>query len=350
MMILTNNDFIGMADVLGCPVIGPEKHLDGIVKKIGMVPSLPATILVSGDGLGRTASSLSKDHNVYGLSQWTDAINMSIYLKIELALRLSMKIPEYKICTNQEEMDDVCANGWDQITKTVAFKRHDGLPLCVEAFYNNGKFRNYFIRVGANRLLYGNVGPLVHNPLTTTFSMPSPKMKPWFLRLADIIARESSEYKGPVELSGIIHGDVCVFKDIRFGYDFDYELAKMRLCSESQNPIRSSIILGEGKIPKGYASTVRMYDIRQEGLRLGKIVNAHVGWVHPLHCKFDMGTFISTGDTPFVVVGVGDKIVTSFTNAFGIIRGIKIQELCYRSDGGKYATEWWKASKTAGIL
>jgi hypothetical protein len=342
MIILTNNEFSAVSRVIDCPVLSQDTHLHGLVTKVGIMPTIPETVFVSGSGLGSSASSLSNTHQVYGLSSWTDLINTHLNRKLQLAVKLGMLIPNFKICSDQMEFDTLCATGqWETLTKNILFKKTHGLSLCVEAFYHKGEFKNYFVKVKGTRLLYGNVGPIVKNPITTTFSMPNPKLVPWFEKLSKIMLLESPEYRGPVTISGIIFGDKCTFKDIVFGYDADTELAKIALCGKT-------ILVGECKVPKGYASTVRLYDIRKEKLRLGSEIPEYV---HPAQCIRDEdGNLVSSGETPFIVVGLGDKIVTSFDNAYEIVRKVKVQELCYRPDGGTYAVEWWKKSKAAGLL
>lgn len=341
MKILTNDDMIGMAQVLNEPAITSLPHLDGLIEKHGTMQPENDTIIVSGSGLGRVADSLSRKNFVYGLTEWSDEINQSLAKKIALAHELGMEIPEHKMCDTPLEMDDLCANGYYAISKNVALKRTHGLSITVEAFYNFGKFKNYFIRVCGDRLLYGNVGPMVRNPLTITFSMPNASLKPWFEKLAKIISDKSHNYKGPVTITGIVFDDKCIYQDIQFGYDYDYELAKYALCGDKS-------ITGEAKVPKGYAATIRMYDIKKESLRL----RGSGRWLFPLHCSAspEEHSIISTGESPIVVVGIGDKIVTAYTNAYEELKKIKTQELCYRPDGGRYALDWWKKAKAAGIL
>ena len=341
MKILTNNDMIGMAQVLDVPAVTSLPHLEGLIEKSGSTFTENDTIIVSGSGLGAAADSLSRKNVVYGLTEWADEINQSIAKKITLAVMLGMEIPDYRIVDTMQEMDDLCANGYYPISKNVAIKRTHGLSITVEAFYNYGKFSNYFIRVSGDRLLYGNVGPMVPNALTCTFSMPNAALKPWFQKLAGIISERSPNYKGPVTITGHVFKDSCIYQDIHFGYNYDYELAKHCLCGLGS-------ITNEAKIPKGYATTIRLYDIREEGLRLrgsGK-------YLFPLHCSADSEkqSIVSTGETPIVAVGLGEKIVTAYNNAYEEIKKVKTQELCYRPDGGRYAVEWWKKAKQAGIL
>lgn len=330
-----------MAQVLDVPAITSLPHLEGLIEKSGSAFPENDTIIVSGTGLGAAADSLSRKNAVYGLSEWADEINQSMAKKIALALSLGMEIPDYKVVGTLQEMDDICANGYYAISSNVALKRTHGLSITVEAFYNYGKFSNYFIRVSGDRLLYGNVGPMVPRALTCTFSMPNAALKPWFEKLASIISEKSHSYKGPVAITGLVFKESCIFQNIHFGYEYDYELAKYCLCGPGS-------ITNEAKVPKGYATTIRMYDIREEGLR----IRGSGKYLFPLHCSADTAqqSIVSTGETPLLAVGLGDKIVTAYNNAYEEIKKVKTQELCYRPDGGRYAVEWWKKAKQAGIL
>lgn len=342
MKIVTNNDFIGMAQVLGVPAATKSPHLEGLISKTGVYESSEGPVIFSGDGFGEVADSIKKKGGtVYGLTAWTDNINTDLKARIKLATAIGMKIPEFKVASSIGEMDDLCASGWVALTKTIALKRTHGLSLTVEAFYKFGKFRNYFVKLTGDRLLYGNVGPMVPNALTCIFSMPNPALKKWFIKLAEVLYEQDHSYLGPVTMSGIVFGDECIFEDIKFGYDYDFELAKNVLCGPA-------IIVGEGPVPKGYASTIRMYDIDRGGLR----IKGSGKYIYPLHCCENRQdhTIISSGFTPVVVVGVGDKIGTSYANAYEELSKIKTQELCYRSDGGRYAVEWWKKAKAARLI
>lgn len=345
MVVIANNYGIGLGPCLECGMVikgqNPNKALDGIIDPPQITDNI---LLFAGVGLGEEATKISAECTVYGASKWTDEINSDLEKRIRLSYEIGMSIPAYKKFQFPEERDLYCLDNpfWVPIYKTLAIKTDRGIPLCTEAFYENGVFKNYMVKVYGNRLLKGNKGCQAESAMTVTFTQPNPVNKPLFLELAKQIQKNAPEYRGPVTIE-TISTDKHWYHDLKFGYDFDHEYGKMALYGKE-------VVFGKGNYCKGFVVTVRLYDIRKEGLYLDRVVDIDRKYLVPIECKMEDGRLRSCGEVPLVAIGMGTTIKQAFENCYEWITKIGVRDLCYRSDGEKYAVDWWRRAKGVKII
>ncbi len=342
MVVVSNNAGVGLAQVIGCTLCSPIPVLEGIYKREGTLPDGTDPVIFCGSGFGKIATGLSSKRPVYGSCDWTEKVNTYPELGFELALKMGMVLPEYKISQDPEIQHSLDTSQiWEKLTQSVYIKKTSGRPLTVEAFYEHGRVKNFFVKIQEDRLLYNNVGASVGAALTTIFSMPNTKLKPMFYSLCKELAIECPEYRGIITLSAIIFDDKTMFKSIRFGYDPYAEIAKIMMCGKQ-------IITGAGNIPLGYASSVGLYDIRSEGLRVDKINSEK--YCIPLNVNATEAGIFSGGEDVAVCIGLGSTIKESFENAYEIVKRVQTKDICYRSDGGDYAITLWKFMQKNGYM
>ena len=334
MIVVSNNTGVGLAQVIGCKLSTPNNTLNGIADNIGTIPDGTDPIIFVGKGFGKIATGMSSRRPVYGSADWTDKVNEYPELGMELALKMGMKLPEYKVVSDPDAQHRYDTNlQWDKLTKSCYIKKTTGRPLTVEGFYDGQRFRNFFVKIAEDRLLHNNVGANVGCALSTLFSMPNTKLKPMFALLAQELAIECPEYRGVVTISAVIFDNKIMFRYVRFGYDPHAEISKVFLCGKP-------VITGAGNIPLGFASTVSLYDIRKEGLRVDRIASEK--YCIPIMVNMTDDGIITSGEETAVCAGLGTTIKESFENAYQIVKKVQVKDLCYRADGGTYALSVWK--------
>lgn len=342
MVIVSNDTGIGLALAIGCKLCTPLKVLDGIVENIGTIPDSSEPVIFSGTGFGRIATGMSSRRPVYGAAEWADKVNEFPDIGFELALKMGMTLPEFKIASTPEMRHKYDSDPqYENITTSVYMKKIGGRPLTVEAFYDGTKFKNYFVKITEDRLLFNNVGAFVGDALTTVFSMPNTKLKPMFKKLAEELAMECPEYRGIVTISALVFEDKVLLRYVRFGYDTAAEIAKIALCGRT-------IVTGSAEIPTGFASVVSLYDIRKEGLRVDRITSDK--YCIPLMVNKTAEGIFTCGEEVAMCIGMGVTIKDSFANAYEVIKKVQTKDLCYRPDGGDYAITWWKFSQKTGQM
>lgn len=336
MQIVSNNEGRGLAVMLGATLISSDSFLDGIATKRGVIDP-EESILFAGTGYGQIATTLSSKRPVFGASVWTDKINDYPDRMFELAADIGMRFPKFHIVDGVEAL----SGAYEQVSSRVYIKKEGGIRLSVEAFYSDGTFKSFFAKYHGDRILYNNEGPKVGRTTCLVFSQPKTALKKYFDRLAPKIALDAPEYRGPVTIEARISGDDVCCRSIRFGYDFDFEYAKVMLCGKE-------ILTGKAKPPTGYGSTIRLCDIRGEGIEAGKVTGDK--YCVPVGVIAEDGVVTSCGETVAVCVGIGDTIKSSFENCGEVVRRVKSIDMCYRPDGGQAALHWWKEAKKEGIL
>ena len=337
MQITSNNEGRGLAALLGATLITTTPELDVIVQKRGVIDPDEAVIF-AGPGYGEIASTIASRRPVFGASAWTDKVNAYPDRMFELAANAGMRYPKFHVIDG----DEALSGAYEQVSSRVYIKKEGGIRLSVEAFFADGTFRLFFAKYHGDRILFNNEGPRVGRSTCLVFSQPNTILKKYFERLAPIISLEAPEYRGPVTIEARVSGtDVCCHS-IRFGYDFDFEYAKVFLCGKE-------ILTGKVKtLPTGFGSTIRLCDIRQEGFDAGKVVDKYC---IPVGIRQDDdGRFVTCAETVAICVGVGAKIKDSFDNCLEVVRRVKTADMCYRPDGGQAALHWWKEAQKEGIL
>lgn len=335
MQIVSNSEGRGLAFLLGATLVSNEAALDGIVKKSGVIDPDEA-VLFAGDGFGAVASSVAAKRPVFGASAWTDRINEYPDRMFELAANAGMVLPRFRITDGEEAL----SGEYEKISHRVYIQKKGGIRLSVEAFYADGQFRHYFAKYHGDRIMYDNTGPVVGRSTCLIFSQPNTALKKYFERIAPILALEAPEYRGPVTIEARISDEVSV-RSIRFGYDFDFEYAKIALCGKE-------VLTGKVKPPLGFGSTIRLCDIRNDGIPADNVVTDK--YCIPVMVMEDGGSIRSCGETVAVCIGIGETIKTSFENCIEVVKKVKSIEMCYRPDGGTAALKWWKEAQKTGIL
>ena len=338
MQIVSNTEGRGLAAILGATLVSPGPELDGIVQKRDFLDS-EETVIFAGTGFGETASTISSRRPVFGASIWTDKVNAYPDRMFELAAIAGMRFPKFHVTVSG---DEALSGAYEQVSTRVYIRKEGGIRLSVEAFFAEGSFKSFFAKYHGDRILYNNEGPKVGCSTSLVFSQPNTVLRKYFDRIAPIISLEAPEYRGPVTIEARVSGtDVCCHS-IRFGYDFDFEFAKVFLCGKE-------ILTGKVRsLPTGFGSTIRLCDIRRDGFDVGALDSKYC--VPTGVRKADDGRAVSCAETIAVCVGIGDTIKNSFTNCLEVVRKVKTPDMCYRPDGGGAALHWWKEAQKEGIL
>jgi hypothetical protein len=344
MVVISNNEGRGLGPFLQVPLVWDGKSLMGIAEIAKSIQNADQ-LLFCGKGYGAEAEALATSNDVYGASLYADSINDNIGNRMELATELGMSIPEYKRFSTPEERDIYIVENehWEPLSARYAIRKNRGVPITAEAFYEDGKFKNIFCKIQGDRLLYNNNGAYTPSSVTTTFSQPNVIIKKLFYKLADIISIKDRTFKGPVTISTVSTDDQHWYRNIHFGYDVDHEYGKIALCG-------GRIVLGEGDVCKGFATTVRLYDVLKQGLFLDKVSEIDRKYIVPVDCTMENGRLKSCGLVPLVCIGLGSTIKKSFENCYAIVRSTGIRDLCYRPDGEAYAFDWWRRAKRVGAI
>lgn len=342
MVVVSNDTGVGLSLAIGCKLCPSINVLNGIADKIGTIPDGAEPVIFSGSGFGRIATGMSTRRPVYGAAEWADQVNEYPDLGFELAVKMGMKLPEYRVETDPKKKHSLDIDPiWENITESVYIKKTTGRPLTVEAFYDGTRFKNYFVKITEDRLLYNNVGAFVGDALTTVFSMPNTKLKPMFQKLSQELAIECPEYRGVVTISALVFDDKILLRYVRFGYDPAAEIAKIALCGRT-------IVTGSAPIPTGFASVVSLFDIRNENLRVDKIASEK--YCIPFMVDMTADGIFTCGEAVAGCIGMGTTIKESFANAYEVVKKVQTKDLCYRPDGGDYAITWWKFSQKTGQM
>jgi hypothetical protein len=351
MVVVANNEGKGLAPYLEVPLVHKDDSLVGICSPANNIP-IGAPVVFCGNSYGSDAAALSSTNPVYGSSIYTDKINSSLGDRLELALNIGISIPKYKKFDSSEERDLYLYDNphWEAMYGQYALQREQGVPITVEAFYEHGKFRNYFCKIQGDRLLANNKGAFAPSSCTCTFSQPNVPTRFIFKNLAQHLMTHAPYFKGPVTIETISHENKHWYRKLNFGYDFDHEFAKVALCSERNSEKGRHIVLGEGEIPKGFATTIRMYDVFKQGYYLDRVAKIDRRFIVPIDCTIDNDRLKSCGLVPLVCIGLGKTIIESFQNAYEVVRSIGIKDLCYRPDGENYTVDWWKRAKRVGLI
>lgn len=338
MQIVSNNEGRGLAALLGATLVSTDGALDGIVQKKEFVDP-EESVIFAGTGFGEMATTISSRRPVFGAAAWTDKVNSYPDRMFELAANAGMRFPKFHVIDG----DEALSGAYEQVSTRVFIKKEGGIRLSVEAFFSDGSFKSFFAKYHGDRILFNNEGPRVGRSTCLIFSQPNTILKKNFDRLAPIIALEAPEYRGPVTIEARVAGtDVCCHS-IRFGYDFDFEYAKIVLCGKE-------VLTGKPKhLPTGFGSTIRLCDIRGDGFEAGKVVTDK--YCIPVGVrKNDEDRIVTCAETVAICVGIGEKIRDSFDNCNEIVKRVKTADMCYRSDGGPAALHWWKEAHKEGIL
>jgi hypothetical protein len=342
MIILSRNNGSGLATITNSPLLSDS---NGITKSIKELPSTSDTIIIVGEGYGEHVNSLTNTHAVFGSSSWTDKVNLSVKKKIELAIELGLKIPEYKIIDKGVDLFLSDNPDWERLSDNVAVRPEHGMTLCAEGFYERGEFSNFFVKIYGKKLLYGEAGPDMGISLFSTFTQPNIITRDIFDKLAGIISEEAREYRGPVTIETVSFpssesGRYSIYRNIHFGYDPLFEMSKVGLCGPG-------IITGSVVIPKGYCSGVVLFDPLLSNTYIKGFDNK---WTIPIDCVKTTDGIVSSGLIAGLGIGIGENIHSSFENAYEFIRKITSRHLCYRPDGAKMCVSWWKNAKNVGII
>ena len=339
MQIISNNEGRGLAHLLGATLVSTGIELDGIVQRRDFIDT-EETVVFAGTGFGSTATELSAKRPVFGASLWTDRINDNPDLMFALASQAGMSFPTFHIL---KETDGPLSAAYERISQRVYIKKEGGIRLSCEAFFADGTFKSYFAKYHGDRILYNNEGPKVGRSTCLIFSQPNTVLRKHFEALAPIIALEAPEYRGPVTIEARIIGSEVRCRSIRFGYDFDFEYAKIALCGKE-------VLTGKSKsLPTGFGSTIRLCDIRREEFEAERVVTDR--YCVPVGVKrTDDGRVVTCAETVAICVGLGEKIRDSFDNCLEAVRRVKTVDMCYRPDGGSAALHWWKEAQKEGIL
>jgi hypothetical protein len=337
MIIVTNNEGIGISAYTGSLVMTDGNNLAGIAERLTTPIPKGTPVLFAGTDYGNLATRLSLDGPVFGASAWTDKINTMSDKNADLGVKIGMTLPRCKIAMGDVDHD------WVKVSDTVAVERKKGIPLIIQRFMKHGEWVGKFCIIRGRRIGNGEHGADVGCALSTVFETASSALDEQFTRLADIMAVECPEFNGPVTIEAVKEDTSCLYVGIVFGYIFDEEYAKMVMYGYPS-------VVGTFKPTQGFVSTVRMMDILGQGLDVSTMLEIDRRYIAPIGVMVDDCKIITCEKNAAVCIGMGDDIRQSFDNAYEYVKKINCRSLTHRTDGGNYAVGWYKRATKIGLV